>query len=63
MIGRRRRPAMCHPDRWHVDHDHKTGIVRGLLCHHCNFIIGQAEDDPGILMRAVQYLQDHNRDI
>src|ERR1035437_3624951 len=30
---------------WHIDHDHKTGIVRGILCHHCNAIAGMADDN------------------
>jgi hypothetical protein len=39
-----------------VDHNHKTGAVRGLLCCKCNFILGHADDDVGILRRAISYL-------
>jgi len=39
-----------------VDHDHKTGVVRGLICRDCNFMLGKAKDDPIILSRAVEYL-------
>jgi hypothetical protein len=41
-----------------VDHDHNTGIVRGLLCLHCNVAIGYLEDDPERLRRAAEYLED-----
>jgi hypothetical protein len=29
---------------WNIDHDHKTGRVRGLLCHVCNITIGKYEN-------------------
>lgn len=42
-----------------VDHDHKTGLVRGLLCWHCNSrVIGAARDEPSVLRKAAKYL-DH----
>ena len=39
-----------------VDHDHKTGQVRGLLCMACNILIGMAKDSTEILQNAIQYL-------
>ena len=39
-----------------IDHDHKTGELRGLLCHQCNVGIGNFKDDVNILMNAILYL-------
>lgn len=41
----------------HVDHDHKSGQVRGLLCHGCNTSLGHLKDSVDNLLRAVAYLQ------
>lgn len=40
----------------YVDHDHASGVVRGLLCRSCNVLLGHAKDDVTILARAIEYL-------
>jgi hypothetical protein len=40
-----------------VDHDHRTGEVRGLLCHNCNFAVGELDDDPARMIAAASYLE------
>ena len=39
-----------------VDHNHTTGIIRGLLCRKCNSAIGYFKEDPLIMERAIKYL-------
>jgi Recombination endonuclease VII len=43
--------------RAHVDHNHETGKIRGLVCPKCNYILGRVDKDVNILIAAVAYLQ------
>jgi len=43
----------------HVDHDHDTGLIRGLLCHRCNRAIGLV-DDPASLRALADYIESAN---
>lgn len=40
----------------HVDHNHQTGKVRGLLCHNCNLALGRLKEDPEIIAAALEYV-------
>lgn len=53
------RCAICRRKvRLHVDHDHQSGVVRGLLCFQCNVGLGGFRDNPVLLKRAVKYLME-----
>lgn len=43
---------------FHIDHDHDTGVVRGLLCNLCNLLLGHARDQQDVLRAAIEYLDD-----
>jgi hypothetical protein len=47
----RRQPAL------HVDHDHKSGHVRGVVCESCNGFLGAFGDDPALVQAAIEYLE------
>jgi len=48
------RLVMARP---HIDHDHKTGRIRGLLCYQCNVAIGLLKDDPIRMRVAAAYVE------
>lgn len=41
----------------HIDHCHKTNIVRGLLCSQCNHGLGNFKDSIELLLQAVEYVK------
>ena len=45
----------------YIDHCHKTLEVRGLLCHHCNSMLGFCKDDTELLDKAKQYLKTNGK--
>ena len=47
------------PKALSVDHNHKNGQIRGLLCSNCNYLIGHCKEDADILMAAAKYLEKH----
>lgn len=48
--------------RMPVDHCHKTGRIRALLCHSCNRALGLLGDDVDLLRKAIEYLLRHSAD-
>lgn len=42
--------------KWHVDHDHKTNKVRGILCLRCNVALGMCDDEISLLEGLISYL-------
>jgi len=40
-----------------IDHDHSTGLIRGMLCYRCNHLLGSARDNEAILRCAIHYLR------
>lgn len=62
------RQTWCHPSSapvagperpmlGSVDHSHSTNTVRGILCQHCNNMLGMAKDRHEIFERAIAYLK------
>lgn len=44
-------------NNWHIDHEHGTKKVRGLLCAYCNTVLGLMNHDPARLRAAADYLE------
>jgi Recombination endonuclease VII len=61
LVEQRYRCRIClerlYTDTTHVDHDHQSGRVRGLLCTNCNLGLGHFRDDPWRLRGALAYLR------
>ena len=57
-VRQRHRCAICNEKtELVIDHCHRFGHVRSLLCQSCNKMIGFAREEPDILARAIVYLQ------
>ena len=52
-------PHKGQPGYLHIDHNHTTGVVRGLLCNACNTALGYVREDPIIVHALLAYLQLH----
>ncbi len=52
VFGKERSNIPC------VDHNHETGVFRGLLCHECNRALGLLKDSITVLQTLVLYLQN-----
>jgi len=48
---------MLNKNDIHIDHNHKTGKIRGLLCGNCNRGIGLFKENPKILLNAIKYIK------
>lgn len=48
-------------EQFHVDHDHITGKIRGLLCDTCNRGLGMFKESPELLLKASEYISKHRR--
>lgn len=59
LIGQNGMCLICgsHMDIPNIDHDHKTGVIRGLLCHGCNTGLGLFKENVGNLEKAIEYLR------
>ena len=49
--------VLRHDGSTHIDHDHETDKIRGLLCYICNRGLGHFKDRPELFRRAANYLE------
>lgn len=46
---------------WHVDHDHRSGVIRGILCSGCNTALGHMRDNSDLMIAGAEYLRRYDR--
>lgn len=46
-------------EQLHIDHNHETGEIRGVLCTNCNRGLGHLKDSPVLLRKAAEYLEKY----
>lgn len=52
--------AICgSKERLVIDHNHKTNIIRNVVCHHCNMVLGFSRESIKVLEKIIKYLQTH----
>lgn len=54
-----RKPESCFKKALHLDHCHKTGMMRGLLCVLCNTKLGRVKEDPKKFPESAHYLRKY----
>lgn len=57
-----RKESSGQQKRLHVDHNHTTGKIRGLLCSVCNTVLGLVKENTAVLAAATKYLRRYNED-
>lgn len=57
------KPGSGEDGKFVLDHCHKTGNLRELLCISCNVILGQVNDDPSRLYQMINYLNKHSKNV
>jgi hypothetical protein len=63
ICGETEKPGGKFGVHYHIDHDHETGRVRGLLCAPCNVALGMMENDPARLRAAADYIESHEGEL
>ena len=59
LVSQDNKCAICKQEyhlTMHIDHNHSTGEIRGLLCNNCNRGLGHFKDNPMYLVKALEYL-------
>lgn len=55
----KRQPEGKQP--WNIDHNHKTGVIRGLLCSRCNTGLGCFNDESNLIRQAALYVENDGK--